>query len=143
MKKIIIGAVVLGIAYVIVTKVVDGTNKLEAENSHDLHQKYTAEKVEERDKKYHVEDSIGAVVFNGAGLTLAEKKEIWNRSPLKAEMIHKYPDFYAMKHFAKMRIEDTDLRKVVQAIIKKVETKVISGQLSNAAEAKRQLGIIE
>jgi len=142
MKNLIIVVILLTGAYFFVTKVVSSTNELEAENSHDLHAQYKAKKVEERDAKYHLTDSIGNQVFNGVGLSLAEKKEIWSRSPLKDEMIYKYPDFYAMKHFAKMRIENEDLREVVQSVIKKVETKVISGQLSNAVEAKRQLGIL-
>jgi len=142
MQKIILIAIGLAIAYFIVTKVVDGTNKLEADNSHDLHKNYVAKQVEDRDKKYHKEDSIGQIVFNGTGLSLPEKKDIWSRSPLKDEMISKFPKFDLMYMFTRNRIEDSDLRRAVDKVIKSVENKFLSGKL-NSNDAIYQLGLIK
>lgn len=142
MQKLIIVAIVLVAAYFLVTKVVDTTNSIEVEDSHDLHAQYKARKVDEKDKKYHVKDSIGQTVFNGTGLTLAEKKEIWSRSPLKDEMIHYFPKFDLIKMFTRNRIEDSDLRREVNKIVKDVENKFLSGQI-DANKAKYELGQIK
>ncbi|MBN2825215.1 MAG: hypothetical protein JXQ76_07830 [Campylobacterales bacterium] len=139
MKNIIIAIILLVGAYFLITKVVDGTEELEDNN--DMHTNYYKKKVEDRDKKYHKEDSLGQTVFNGVGLTLAEKKDIWSRSPLKDEMISKFPKFDLMRMFTRNRIEDSDLRREVNQVVKDVENKYLSGQL-NANEAKYELGKI-
>ncbi|KIM04496.1 MAG: hypothetical protein KU28_10645 [Sulfurovum sp. PC08-66] len=140
MKNIIIIIALLIGAYFLVTKVVDTTEKLEDNN--DMHTNYYKKKVEDKDKRYHKEDSIGQTVFNGVGLSLEEKKDIWSRSPLKDEMISKFPKFDMMYMFTRNRIEDSDLRRVVDRVIKGVETKFLSGSV-DANEAKYQLGLME
>jgi len=140
MKNIIIIVVLLVGAYFLVTKVVDGTEELEDNN--DMHHNYYKKKVASEDSKYHKTDSIGQTVFNGMGLSLLEKKAIWSRSPLKDEMISYFPKFDRMRMFTRNRIEDSDLRRVVDQIVKDVENKYLSGQM-NANEAKYQLGQIK
>ncbi len=140
MKNIIIVIVLLVGAYFLITKVVDGTKELEDNN--DMHTNYIKKKVEDRDKKYHKVDSIGQDVFVGTGLSLQEKKDIWSRSPLKDEMISKFPKFDLMRMFTRNRIEDSDLRRAVDKVVKGVETKFLSGTI-DANEARYQLGLIE
>ncbi|MEA2028822.1 MAG: hypothetical protein U9N49_07590 [Campylobacterota bacterium] len=141
MKNIVIIIILLAGAYFVVTKVVDSTGELETQ-SNEMHSSYYKKKVEDKDKKYHVEDSIGQMVFNGVGLTLAEKKDIWSRSPLKDEMISHFPKFDMMYMFTRNRIEDSDLRRAVNKVIKGVENKYLSGTM-NANDAKYQLGLIK
>jgi len=140
MKNIVIIIILLAGAYFVVTKVVDSTEELEDNN--DMHHNYYKKKVASEDQKYHREDSIGQTVFVGTGLTLIEKKAIWSRSPLKDEMISYFPKFDRMYMFTRNRIEDTELRRAVDKVIKGVENKYLSGQM-NANDAKYQLGLIK
>jgi hypothetical protein len=143
MKGILIFLFIVVGGYFFVMKVVDESNSYEDRTiSEDGHTSYYRKKVEDKDKKYHIKDSLGQVVFNGAGLSLAEKKDIWSRSPLKAEMINKFPKFNLMKIFVKDRVEDADLQKAILNQIEKVQDKMMSGSI-NSNDAKYELGLLE
>ncbi|SHO81132.1 hypothetical protein MNB_SV-15-614 [hydrothermal vent metagenome] len=144
MKGIAIFLAIIVGGYFFVMKVVDESKSYEdnsvAENGH---ASYYRKKVENRDKKYHKEDSLGQTVINCAGLTLEDKKGIWLRSPLKEEMISKFPNFGLMKMFVEARIEDADLRKIVLKQVNNVQDKIATGVINNNNDAKYKLGLLE
>ena len=143
MKGIIIFLIIIVGGYFFVMEVVDETDNYEDNSmAQDGHTRYYQKKVIDRDKQYHKEDSLGQTVINCAGLSLADKKGIWTRSPLKKEMISKFPKFGLIKMFVEARIEDADLRKIVLKQVSKVQDEIMSGAI-NSNDAKYKLGLLE
>ena len=143
MKGILIFLIIIVGGYFFVMKVVDESESYEDSTiTQDGHTSYYREKVNAKDKKYHQKDSLGQMVFRGAGLSIAEKKDIWSRSPLKFEMISKFPKFPLIKMFVEARIEDADLQRIVLKQVEKVQDEMISG-LINSNDAKYKLGLLE
>ncbi len=143
MKGMLIFLVIVIGGYFFVMQVVDESNSYEDSTmSEDGHTNYYRKKANAKDRKYHVEDSLGQTVFRGTGLSLAEKKDIWSRSPLKFEMISKFPKFGLMKMFVKDRVEDSDLQKLVLKQVEKVQDDMMSGTI-NSNDAKYRLGLLE
>ena len=143
MKGILIFLLIIVGGYFFVMKVVDESKSYEDNSvAQNGHASYYKKKVENRDKQYHKEDSLGQTVINCAGLSLEDKKGIWSRSPLKEEMISKFPKFGLIKMFVEARIEDADLRKVVLKQVSKVQDEIMSGAI-NSNDAKYKLGLLE
>ena len=143
MKGMFIFLIIIVGGYFVVTQVVDESNSYEDNSmAEDGHASYYQKKVEDRDKKYHKKDSLGQTVINCAGLSLTDKKGIWSRSPLKEEMISKFPKFGLIKMFVEARIEDADLRKIVLKQVEKVQDEMMSGAI-NSNDAKYKLGLLE
>ena len=143
MNGMLIFLIIIVGGYFFVMNVVDESNSYETDTmSEDGHTNYYRHKVEDKDKKYHVKDSLGQIVFRGEGLSLAEKKDIWSRSPLKDEMISKFPKFDLMKMFVKDRVEDADLQKLVLKQVERVQDDMMSGAI-NSNDAKYRLGLLE
>jgi len=143
MKGMLIFLVIVIGGYFFVMQVVDESNSYEDTTiSEDGHTNYYRQKADAKDRKYHVKDSLGQTVFRGAGLSLAEKKDIWSRSPLKFEMISKFPKFGLMKMFVKDRVEDSDLQKLVLKQVENVQDDMMSGTI-NSNDAKYRLGLLE
>jgi len=79
------------------------------------------------------------IVFNG--VSIKEKKRLWNNSDLKVEMVELFPNFSEMKYFVEEHIEDDDFKKLLLSHVEDVEFKYIGGSLT-VAEAKQELSNI-
>lgn len=90
------------------------------------------------DAKFHRKDSIGQPVLD---LTLASQENhigIWHRSPLRQEFLSLFPNFSAMKNFAKDRIVGEDFQSGLLAEITAAEDDYFTGKTSQR-EAKERL----
>jgi len=76
------------------------------------------------------------IVFNG--VSMKEKKRLWNNSDLKLEMIELLPKFSEIKYFIDEHVEDDDFKKLLLSHVEKVEFKYIGGSLT-VAKAKQEL----
>jgi len=76
------------------------------------------------------------IVFNG--VSMKEKKRLWNNSDLKLEMIELLPKFSEIKYFIDEHVEDEEFKKLLLSHVEKVEFKYIGGSLT-VAKAKQEL----
>ena len=137
--KVIFVLFIIG-AYFFVNTVVEENEKY-TNNNDNGHESYYRHKVEDKDKIHHVRDSLGQLVIDAHGLSLEEKKEMWLRSPLKQEMISRFPSFSRMKRFVKDRVVNPDLQEAILKVIKNVDNQYSAG-LIDTETAKYQLGLI-
>jgi len=73
------------------------------------------------------------------GVSLAEKKRLWNNSDLKVEMLKLFPKFIAIKDFINEHVEDDgDFKKLLLEHVENVESQYIGAALS-AEKAKKEL----
>ncbi len=92
----------------------------------------------EADKKHYRKDAIGQTVLAFSGESYREKFDIWKRSPLHAEFMNLFPNFMAMKDFAKDRILDLAFEEKLSKKIDAIETEYFSGKISDM-QAKEKL----
>ena len=63
-----------------------------------------------------------------SGLSKSKKREVWNKSTLKTEMMDFFPNFSLMSEFVEERmIDDSDFKKKLLEKIDSTEEKYISG----------------
>ncbi len=89
------------------------------------------------DAKYHRKDSIGQPILD---LTLAPQENhinIWHRSPLKQEFLSLFPNFSAMKNFAKDRIIGEDFQNRLLAEVTAAEDDYFTGKTSQREAEER------
>jgi len=68
------------------------------------------------------------IVFNG--VSIEEKKRLWNNSDLKVEMLELFPKFTEIKYFVEEHIEDDTFKKLLLSHVEDVEFRYIGGSLS-------------
>lgn len=91
---------------------------------------------------YQSADSIGREILDMTGASASMQVSAWNSSKLKEDFLMLFPDFSAMKIFAKERVRGAVLQEKLSESINNVETQYFSGTL-NAEGAKRALGSLK
>ncbi len=82
-------------------------------------------------ENYYGVDVIGEKTILLNGLSNSKKKELWNASPLKIEMMNLFPDFSLMREFVEERmVDDSDFKKKLLEKIAKTEEEYIAGILT-------------
>lgn len=92
--------------------------------------------------QYQSVDSIGQTILDLTQVDLKRQVDAWNASILKDEFLNYFPDFSAMKTFAKERIRGEKFQVKLIKNIDRVEGKYISGEVS-AEAAKRELVLLK
>ena len=90
--------------------------------------------------QYHGVDSIGQEILDLTGADAATQTAAWKESRLKQEFLALFPDFDAMKKFAKERTRGEALQAKLFKMLDDVEGKYFSGTV-NAEQAKRALDL--
>ena len=98
----------------------------------------TETRLVEADKKHYRQDAIGQTVLVFGGESYREKFDIWKRSPLHLQFMELFPNFMAMKDFAKDRILDSVFQEELAKKIDAIETEYFSGKISDM-QAKEKL----
>jgi len=124
-------AVGLGFMYLVTNFV----NDLQEED-HQLQS--TAYQKKHRFDKYMKTDSIGQSILDVAGESPEVQILAWNQSKLKHELMEHFPDFDAMKRFAKERVRGEILPSTLYQHIDSVEKRFFSGEI-DVVQAKKEL----
>ena len=90
--------------------------------------------------QYQGVDSIGQEILDLSGTDAATQISAWKESRLKEELLALFPDFDAMKKFAKERTRGEALQAKLFKMLDDVEGKYFSGTM-NAEQAKRALDL--
>jgi len=84
-------------------------------------------------------DANGNEVIVLHGVSMSEKKRLWNNSDLKVEMLKLFPKFVAIKDFIEEHVEDDgDFKMLLLEHVENVESQYIGAALS-AKKAKKEL----
>ena len=79
-------------------------------------------------ENYYDINVVGEQTIVLSGLSKSKKREVWNRSTLKTEMMDFFPNFSLMSEFVEERmIDDSDFKKKLLEKIDSTEEKYISG----------------
>ena len=79
-------------------------------------------------ENYYDINVLGEQTIVLSGLSKSKKREVWNRSTLKTEMMDFFPNFSLMSEFVEERmIDDSDFKKKLLEKIESTEEKYISG----------------
>ena len=79
-------------------------------------------------ENYYDINVVGEQTIVLSGLSKSKKREVWNRSTLKTEMMDFFPNFSLMSEFVEERmIDDSDFKKKLLEKIESTEEKYISG----------------
>ena len=102
--------------------------------------KYQNQEYQQKHKydQYQRVDSIGQEILDLTGTDTATQIAAWKESRLKQEFLTLFPDFDAMKKFAKERTRGDALQAKLFKMVDDVEGKYFSGTM-NAEQAKRAL----
>ena len=79
---------------------------------------------------YYAKDNVERVVLEFTGSDVNKQIEVWNNTPFKDEFIALFPDFDAMKVFARDRIHGEALSQKLLSEISIVEDKFVSGDIT-------------
>ena len=83
------------------------------------------------DKSNYRVDENGKEILQLQTFSMQEKKDLWNNSVLKADMLALFPDFSEMEYFINNQIEDDGLfKQELLEHVKHVEDEYIGGALS-------------
>jgi hypothetical protein len=106
--------------------------------------KFKSQEYEQKHKydQYQSVDSIGQEILVLTGTNAATQIAAWKESRLKEEFLLLFPDFDAMKKFAKERTRGDTLQAKLLKTIDNVESKYFSGTM-NAEQAKRELDLLK
>jgi len=79
-------------------------------------------------ENYYDINVVGEQTIVLSGLSKSKKREVWNKSTLKTEMMDFFPNFSLMSEFVEERmIDDSDFKKKLLEKIDSTEEKYISG----------------
>jgi len=82
-------------------------------------------------KNYYNINVVGEETILLSTLSESKKRELWNASNLKVEMMNFFPDFSLMHDFVEERmIDESDFKKKLLNKIESIEEKYISGTLT-------------
>jgi len=100
-----------------------------------------AYKEEHKYDAYYAKDNVERVVLEFSGSDINKQIEVWNNTPFKEELIALFPDFEAMKIFARDRIHGEALSQKLLSEITVAEDKFVSGTITvkQLKDALRQL----
>jgi len=79
---------------------------------------------------YYAKDNVDRAVLEFTGSDINKQIEVWNNTPFKDEFIALFPDFEAMKVFARDRIHGEALSQKLLAEITMAEDKFVSGTIT-------------
>jgi len=83
------------------------------------------------EKSHTVTNSFGDEVLSLSTLSAKEKKDLWNGSSLKIEMLELFPHFIEMKAFVEEHLEDDSVfKEKLLSTIGNVEFEYIGGTMS-------------
>jgi len=104
--------------------------------------KYQNQEYQEKHKydQYQSVDSIGQEILDLTGVDTVTQIAAWKESRLKQDFLTLFPDFDAMKKFAKERTRGEVLQAKLFKMVDDVEGKYFSGTM-NAEQAKRALDL--
>ena len=121
---VIFGAIAL---FFIISGLINFIGDLEDEV--DVKSNYSSK--ESKNENYYGVDVVGEQTILLNGLSNSKKRELWNASPLKIEMLNFFPDFSLMREFVEGRmIDDSDFKKKLLEKIDKTEEEYIGGILT-------------
>jgi hypothetical protein len=124
-------AVGIGFYYVVTHYVGDIQKEDEIYRSNDYQDEHQYD-------QYYITDSIGQDIIDVTLADPATQIKVWNKSPLKKELLEIFPDFDTMKSFIQNKVRGEDLIKKLTNKVNDVEDKFFSGTM-NAEQAKRAL----
>ena len=125
-RTMIVAGVVI---FIIVSWLTGFINKLndDVDVSYGFHEK----SVVTGDKSNYTVDMNGKEVLQLSSLSMQEKKDLWNDSVLKKDMLALFPNFLEMEEFINNQVEDDGIfRKKLLEHIKNVEEEYIGGSIS-------------
>ena len=128
----------VGIAlFFIISGLINFVGDLEyKENSNSV---FSSKEVNINEKEYYGTNVVGEQTIILNGLSTYKKREIWNKSPLKSEMMNFFPNFSLMSEFVEDRVvDDSDFKKKLLEKIKTTGEKYIGGAFT-AEKAKAAL----
>jgi len=88
-------------------------------------------------KKLYSTDLSGQQVLDLEGVPPGECKEIWYESPLRKELLKLFPDFDAMREFAKERFLPSAFQRKLLKRIDATEEDYIDGSINFLQVTKR------
>jgi len=92
----------------------------------DIKSNYSSQ--ETKAENYYDINVVGEQTIVLSGLSKSKKREVWNKSILKIEMMDFFPNFSLMSEFVEERmIDDSDFKKKLLEKIESTEEKYISG----------------
>jgi hypothetical protein len=84
-----------------------------------------------KNEDYYNFNVVGEQTILLSGLSKSKKRELWNSSNLKNEMMNFFPDFSLMHEFVEERIiDDSDFKQKLLDKINSVEEEYIGGTLT-------------
>ena len=105
----------------------------------DVSHKLSEKRVVSEEQSYMTVDIHGNEVLSLCKLSLKGKKNLWNSSSTKVEMLELFPHFIEMKTFVEERIaDDGNFKELFLSHIEDIELEYIGGSLSGA-KAKASL----
>ena len=125
-KTVILGGIIL---FFIVSNLINFINDLQEEV--DQPSSYSKKVAQIDSEKYYETNVIGEQILVLNGLSEDKKREIWNISPLKREMMELFPKFSLMHNFVEERIiDDGDFKKNLLNKIDTTEEAYIGGSIT-------------
>ena len=89
-------------------------------------------------KAYYTEDILGDPLLNLQGLSMKSAREIWRASPMREEMLEKFPDFEEIKTYLGNRLAPSPFREYLLKKVDDIEGDYLGGAIG-AESAKSRL----
>jgi len=91
-----------------------------------------------KEKAYYTTDLLGDPLLNLRGVSIESARAIWRSSPMRKEMLEKFPDFEEIKMYIDNRLSPSDFKNYLLKRVDEIEGDYLSGNIS-AESAKSQL----
>jgi len=125
-KTVVLGGIIV---FFIVSSLINFIGKLQEEV--DKPSTYSKQTAQVDNEQYYETNVVGEQIVLLSGLSISKKKEVWNASLLKAEMIEVFPKFSLMHDIVEERmIDDSDFKEDLLHTIESTEEAYIGGSIT-------------
>ena len=94
-------------------------------------------KSDEKMARYYSEDAAGDRVLDLNGVPEKEAREVWEKSPVRRELLEEFPRFEAMRDLIHQEIKAGPFRQKLLAVLDEVESDFLSGSIDSDTARKR------
>ena len=125
-KTVVLGGIIL---FFIVSGLINFIDKLQEEV--DNPSKYSENTTQLDNEKYYDANVVGEQIVLLNGLPISKKREVWNASLLKREMMELFPKFSLMHDMIEERmIDESDFKEGLLHTIESTEEAYIGGSIT-------------
>ena len=125
-KTVVLGGIIL---FFIVSGLINFIDKLQEEV--DNPSKYSENTTQLDNEKYYDANVVGEQIVLLNGLPISKKREVWNTSLLKREMMELFPKFSLMHDMIEERmIDESDFKEGLLHTIESTEEAYIGGSIT-------------